>query len=119
MDARRSQPCGELGAVVDPSIENETQGSALIEQRLLLAERLRRRARDAMSKADRPVRPASLAVRAAVSDRLGEPPEKRDVDRPTVQTAHTGETAHDGRSGGTRAAGAGREAGQGTSAAER
>ena len=76
MDARRSQPCGELGAVVDPSIENETQGSALIEQRLLLAERLRRRASDAMSKADRPVRPASLTVRAAVSDRLGQPPEK-------------------------------------------
>ena len=76
MDARRSQPCGELGAVVDPSIENETQGSALIEQRLLLAERLRCRASDAMSKADRPVRPVPLTVRAAVSDRLGQPPEK-------------------------------------------
>src|SRR5206468_9976351 len=101
MDARRSQPCGELGAVVDPSIENETQGSALIEQRLLLAERLRSRASDAMSKADRPVRPAPLTVRAAVSDRLGQPPEKCDADRATVQAVHGCRTARDARPRGT------------------
>src|SRR5439155_10510597 len=119
MDTRGSQRCGELRAVVDPSVENKAQCSALVEQRLLLGKRLRRRARDAMPKADRPVCPAALAVRAAVSDRLDQSLEKPDVGRAIIETIHAGETAHGARSRSAMVAGAGSQAGMRTSTASR
>src|SRR5262249_42613691 len=59
-----------------------------------LAQRLRRRARDTMPEANGTVRPVALAVRAAVSHRGRQLPEKAEVDSTTVQTEDAGETAH-------------------------
>src|SRR5215510_721478 len=93
-----AQPSGELGTVVDPAVEGETESPAFVEQRLLFAQRLRRRTRDAMPEAHGAVGPVTLAVRTAMSDRGGQLPQKLGVDRTTMEAEDARETAHGARS---------------------
>jgi hypothetical protein len=83
VDAGAPQPRGELVTIVDAAVENETQRLAVVEQGLLLAQRLRRRPREAMTKTRGTVCPIALSVGTSVSDRSGESLQKPDVDRTT------------------------------------